>query len=180
MNGKKKILTVAIFALLALLVVGVITLCVILLNDNDKSDGMLVPDYPPKATDSHQEPMANDPGGVLETSEGGAGVNLTYKSEATVDLSEGKVTLYYANPSKSTQDMVVALVINDTVICRSERITPGNEIKELPLLVGVKEKLAEGIYENGVEYVVGCYDSTTNEKAVVELVGGGVVLTVVE
>ena len=183
MNDKnRKILTVALFALLALLIVGIIVVCVLLNVDNDDEDNKIVPDYPPQATDPNQSPMENDPGGKLETSEGGAGVNLTYTATATVDLSEGVVKLYYANPSRSTQDMVVTLILdneNKDIVCRSQKITPGNQVKELPLNEEIKDLLEVGAGYKA-KYVVGCYNPETSEKAIVELEGGGVVLTVVE
>jgi hypothetical protein len=76
--------------------------------------------------------------------------------------------------------MVVSLVFDngDVVICRSQRITAGNQIRELPLDEDAREALELGGYN--ARYVVGCYDPNTNEKAIVELVGGGVVVTVVE
>lgn len=181
-DKKKKILIISLSALLLLLIIGII-ICVILLNADkpvvDESD-KIVPDYPPQETDPNQTPMEGDPGGTLEIEEGGAGVNLTYTATATVDLSDGTVKLYYANPSKSTQDMVVSLVLENEnlVICRSQRITAGNQIRELTLEESAKEKLEVGGYK--AKYVVGCYDHDTNEKAIVELVGSGVVVTVVE
>lgn len=183
-QDRKKLILVIILAvaLVAALVVGVVAI-VNAVRGNDEpaeteSGELLVPDYPPQATDPNQSPMEDDPGGTLETNEGGAGVNLTYTSVATADLSEGKVTLYYANPSKSTQDMVISLVVNGNVICRSQRITPGNQVTTLPIEESIRDVLVVGGYN--AEYRVGCYDPDTGEKAVVELVGSGVVLTVVE
>ena len=182
MDKKRKILIVVLIALLVLLIVGIVTACVILIQPKDPADdNKIVPDYPPQETDPNQSPMENDPGGTLELESGGAGVNLTYHSTATVDLSEGKVFLHYANPSKSTQDMVVSLVLEsgDVLICRSQRIIPGNQINELELEESVRDQLEVGAGYNA-KYVVGCYDPNTNEKAMVELVGSGVVVTVVE
>lgn len=180
---KRNILIAALaIILLIALIVGVWSLAASLSNKNnapdDETSDNLTPDYPPQATDPNQSPMESDPGGELETSEGGGGVNLTYSSVAFVDLSEGSVSLYYANPSKSTQDMVVRLVVDDEIICSSQRLTPGNQIKSLPLNEEVIDKLAVGGYD--AKYVVGCYDRVTSEKAAIELIGGGVVLTVTE
>ena len=191
---KKKILIISLIALLILLLIGIIVLCVALSNPRDGGDGSgdivntdvndpdkIVPDYPPQDEDPNQAPMENDPGGKLETEEGGGAVNITYGEEAKVDLSDGKVTLYCANPSKSTRDMVIALVLDngtDTVVCRSQRVTPGNQIRELTLNDSAKELLLVGGYN--AKYVVGCYDPETNEKDSVELEAKGIVLTVVQ
>lgn len=181
-NNKKLILIIVLaVALVAALVVGVVAIVNSIrgANDGDENDeNIFLPDYPPQETDVNQSPMQDDPGGTLETSSGGAGVNLTYQSVAIADLSDGRVSLYYANPAKSTQDMVISLVVNGNIVCRSQRITPGNQITSLPLEEDIKDLLAVGGYN--AEYIVGCYDPATGEKAVVELVGSGVVLTVVE
>ena len=182
-DKKRKILIVALLALLVLLIVAIVV-CVIVINvKNDVEDNKIVPDYPPQETDPNQSPMDNDPGGTLEIEEGGGGVNVTYIANATVYLSENRVELYYANPSKSTQDMVIALVLEsgETVICRSQRITPGNQIRELTLDESVKpmlEEAGEGSYN--AKFVVGCYDPNTNEKAIVELVSNDILVNVVK
>ena len=181
-DKNRKILIVLLVALLVLLIAGIVIVCVMLNRGSEPAEtDKIVPDYPPQATDPNQAPMENDPGGTLETEDGGAGVNLTYSATATIDLSEGLVTLYYANPSKSTQDMVATLVLEngDVVVCRSQRITPGNQVRELPLEESVRELLEVGAGYNA-KFVVGCYDPNTNEKAIVELVGGGVVVKVEE
>ena len=181
---RKKLILIIILAvaLLTAIIVGTVAVVNAVRGANEAKEtetaAPLLPDYPPKDTDVNQAPMEGDPGGELETNDGGAGVNLTYTSTAKVDLSDGRVTLYYANPSKSTQDMVVTLVVDETVICRSQRITPGNQITSLPLEAGLIDTLKVGGYN--AEYRVGCYDPESGEKAVVELVGGGVLLTVVE
>ena len=138
----------------------------------------LLPDYPPQETDPNQKPMDNDPGGSFETAEGAEGVNLTYELSATVDLSDESVSLYYANPSKSTQDMVVKLVVDDKIICASKKLVPGNEINNLSLEAGMKDVLTVGGYD--AKFVIGCYDPQSSEKAVVDLVVDKVRVTVVE
>ena len=182
-ENRKLIIIIALaVALVAALVVGTVAVVFAVRNANNAADNgkgdILLPDYPPQDTDVNQSPMQDDPGGTLETSTGGAGVNLTYMATATADLSDGIVSLYYANPSKSTQDMVVTLVVDGSIVCRSQRITPGNQITSLPINEEVRDLLEVGGYN--AEYVVGCYDPETGEKAVVELVGSGVVLNVVE
>ena len=192
-DKKKKILTISLIALLVLLIIGIIILCVALANPREGDGGSggvnpdikdtdkLVPDYPPQDEDPNQAPMENDPGGTLETEEGGGAVNITYGEEAKVDLSDGKVTIYCANPSKSTRDMVITLVLDngsDTIVGRSQRVTPGNQIIEIPLEESAKELLLVGGYN--AKYVVGCYDPVTNEKDSVELEAKGIVLTVVQ
>lgn len=178
---KKKILMWVLFGLLGLLIAAIVIVACVLLgskNDTPSPDNILVPDYPPQETEPNQSPMDNEPDGSLETQMGGTGVNITYTTNATADLSEDVVELYCANPSKSLQDMVITLVVDDVIICRSQRVTPGNQIKSLPLDEAAKEKLRAGTYDNAV-FLIGCYDPETSEKAALEL-SVEVDLTVVE
>ena len=154
-------------------------------DDNSTEDGngsitdnnSLTPDYPPTETDANSLPIEIDPGVNIETQAGQDAINITYTNKATVDLSDGTVRLYYANPSKSKVDVVVSLVVQDKIICQSQRIAPGHQINTLPLLDEAKSFLIVGGYD--AKYVVGCYDPETNQKDLVEL-EGGVHLEVVE
>ena len=92
-------------------------------------------------------------------------------------MSDEKATLYYANPSKSNQNVAIAVVIGEDIIIKSELITPGNMVTSLPLAVGAKEKLTVGGYN--AEIIVYCYHPETGEKAMVNT-KGAVVLTVLE
>ena len=71
----------------------------------------------------------------------------------------------FANPTKSNQDMVLCLVINDVVVLQSGRLTPGNKVSELNLIDGIEKRLDEGGY-NG-KFVVFYYDRTSGEKAMI-------------
>ncbi|MFR6562092.1 MAG: hypothetical protein ACLUR5_08915 [Eubacterium ventriosum] len=70
-----------------------------------------------------------------------------------------------ANPTKSNQDMVLQLVIDDVVILQSGRLEPGNRVSALNLLDGAEKKLATGGYDGKI--VVLYYDRTSGEKAMV-------------
>ena len=180
-NKKKKILIIVLSAVLGVLIASIIIVACVLLGRGDETknnDRFLVPDYPPQEADPNQSPMENEPGGTLETEVGGTGVNITYTTTAKAYLSDSKVELYCANPSKSLQDMVITLVVDDVIICRSQRVTPGNQIKSLALDEEAKEVLAEGTYTNA-QFLIGCYDPETSEKAALEL-AVDVDLTVVE
>ena len=180
-NKKKKVLIWVLFGILGLLIATIIIVACVLLTRGDdpaNTDKLLVPDYPPQEADPNQSPMENEPDGTLETQVGGTGVNITYTTTAKAYLSDSKVELYCANPSKSLQDMVITLVVDDVIICRSQRVTPGNQIKSLALDEEAKEVLAEGTYTNA-QFLIGCYDPETSEKAALEL-AVDVDLTVVE
>lgn len=181
-NKKRNLLIVGLVVLIILLIVGIITVSVLLSRSSGTGEtDKLVPDYPPQETEPNQTPMESDPGGEIETGKGQEAINLTYKPSATANLSKGIVELHYANPSRSQKDVVISLVVDGTVICRSQRITPGHQVNQLTILDDAKKKLAEadpGDYD--AKFVVGCYDSKTNAKELVELEGGGVRLKVVK
>lgn len=99
----------------------------------------------------------------LEAPEGGGAVSVVYMTSVSVDLNQGTVSLFYENPSKSTQDAVVQVVIQDVVIAESGRLEAGYGIKELSLLDSVT--LSQGIYEGTM--VLMYYDPETGEKAMV-------------
>ena len=83
----------------------------------------------------------------------------------TIDLSEKKAALQFANPSKSTQDMVLQIVIQDVIIAQSGRLEPGYRLKELSLWDGAEKMLAEGGYDG--KFVILSYDPVSGEKAMV-------------
>ena len=71
----------------------------------------------------------------------------------------------FANPSKSTADMVLQIVIKDTVIVQSGRLLPGNKVTALDLLDGAENQLAAGGYDG--KFIVLYYDQQSGEKAMV-------------
>ncbi|MBQ7364397.1 MAG: hypothetical protein IJW46_02230 [Clostridia bacterium] len=173
MNNQKK-LTVAIvlLSILLLLVILVTVLALFL-----RKPTVLPPDYPPQDTDSNMQPIPGDSGGTIETPEGGGAVNITYADTVTVSLSDRTASLYYANPSRSNQNVAIAVMIGSTVILRSDLITPGNMVTTLPLVEGVEEQLLPGGYQ--AELIIYCYHPETGEKAMIDT-RGTLTLTVVE
>ena len=175
MKIDKKTLIIIIALCVALLIAIGVTLWALLGGKDD--DGVLLPDYPPQDTDENQTPIPDDQGGAIQTPAGGGAVNITYVEKIDIDLSDKKASLYYANPSRSNQNVAIAIMIGDEVIIKSELITPGNMVKTLPLVEGVEKKLSVGGYN--AELVVYCYNPQTGEKAMVDT-RGAVVLTVTE
>lgn len=164
--------------IIALSVVLVISICVsVWAIFFREGDDVLPPDYPPQDTEDNQVPIPDDDGGKIETPEGGGAVNITYAENITVDLSEKNASIYYANPSRSNQNVAIAIMIGEDVIIKSELITPGNMVTSLPLVDGAEEKLAVGGYD--AEIIVYCYHPETGEKAMVDT-KGAVIVTVVE
>ena len=126
---------------------------------------VLMPDYAPVATEVNASPIPGDPDMGNRSESGSGSVSLTYSSQVDIDLKEVKATLLFANPGKSDQDMVLQLVIRDTVILQSGRLTPGKQVTELTLAEDAAQILLPGGYEG--EFLVSFYDPDSGEKAIV-------------
>ena len=137
----------------------------------------ITPDYPPQGTEQNQKPLEGDEGEKIESPSGGGAINVTYGTSVTVDLSDNKVTLLYANPQTSNQNVAILIMIDELVVAKSEQITPGYGVDTLTLEEYAKERLAVGGY-NG-ELVIRAYDPETGEKAMVDT-KGEITITVVE
>lgn len=73
--------------------------------------------------------------------------------------------LYFVNPGKSNQDMVLQLVIQDEVVARSGKISPGKQVHKLELLEDAAKKLQSGGYEG--KFTVLYYQPDSGEKSIV-------------
>ena len=131
-----------------------------------QSGEALVPDYAPQETEQNARPIEGDDGAKLDAPEGGGAISLEYDSHVTVDLSDGKAYLSYANPGKSPQDIVLRIEIQDTAVIQSGTIRPSNQVSELELLDGAADKLREGVYD--AVFRILSYDPVTGEKAMVD------------
>ena len=101
----------------------------------------------------------------MEKPEGGGSVSLTYSNKVTVDLSDKMASVYFANPGKSNQDMVIQISIQDTVILQSGTLKPGQQVKLLDLMEGSEKLLQPGGYTG--KFIVLYYDQDSGEKAMV-------------
>ncbi len=123
----------------------------------------LTPDYAPLEAEKNAEDIEGDDDTKMEAEQGGGAVGITYSSNVIIDLSEKKAALYFANPGKSVQDMVLQIAVQDEIIVQTGTIKPGKQVRVLDLLEGRERLLAEGIY-NG-KLVAHYYDPETGEKA---------------
>ena len=173
-NGKEKNLKWLIIILSVGIVIctGVTIWAVFFRGGDDIS-----PDYPPQGIESNQTPIDGDDRSKLDSPEGGGAINVTYGTAATVDLSEKTVTIYYANPNASNQNVSILIMVNDLVVAKSDLITPGNQVSKLALRKDTASKLQVGGYN--AELVVRAYDPDSGEKAMVDT-KGGLTLTVTE
>lgn len=129
------------------------------------SGAVLAPDYAPKETEQNAQPIGDDNDEKLEQPENGGAVSLTYAREVAVSRSAKTASLLFANPTKSNQDMVLQLVIDDVVIFQSGLLTPGNRVTTLNLLDGAEKRLADGGYDG--KFVVLYYNRASDERAMV-------------
>ena len=160
-SNSKTTLLIIILLCVTLIAVGV-TVWALFFRDAGPT---LAPDYAPQEMEQNAETIPDDTGDKMENPEGGGSVSLTYSNKVTIDLSDKMASLYFANPGKSNQDMVIQIAIQDTVILQSGTLKPGNQVKLLNLLEGAEEMLQPGGYEG--KFIVLYYDQTSGEKAMV-------------
>lgn len=125
---------------------------------------VLAPDYAPEVEEK-AEPLGDDGDEKLDQPEGGGAVSISYAKEVGISLSDKSASLLFANPTKSNQDMVLQLVIDDVVLLQSGKLEPGSMVTELTLLDGAEKRLAAGGYDG--KFVVLFYDRASGEKAMV-------------
>ena len=119
----------------------------------------------PRQQEQHAEDIGDSDEEKLTQTQGGGAVSLTYTTQVSISLSSGQATLYFANPSKSNQDIVLQIVAQDVVLAQSGTISPGKQVETLELWEGVAAQLSPGGY-NG-RFVVLYYQPDTHEKTIV-------------
>ena len=166
-ENKNSMRNAIIVILLLLLIVTLVITIVVITKNKDESDSspvVLAPDYAPQEEEENAEPIGDDEEGEkLQQEQGGGAVSITYSKDITVDLSDKTVSLLFANPRKSNQDMIIQIVVQDTVIVQSGLLTPGHQVKTLELFDNVE--LSSGTYE--AKIVVLYYHQDTGEKAMI-------------
>lgn len=130
-----------------------------------KTNIVLAPDYAPQETEVYADTIPDDTGEKMESEEGGGSVSLTYSNQVVIDLGDELVSLYFANPGKSNQNMIIQIMIQDEVIVQSGTILPGHQITTLELLDGAAAMLSPGGYDGN--FVILYYHPDSNEKAIV-------------
>lgn len=125
---------------------------------------VLNPDYAPKDPEPNAETIGDSGDEKLEAPQGGGAVSLIYAKDVQISLGKKQATLLFGNPTKSTQNMVLQLVIQEQVLSQSGLLQPGHQVKTLDLLKDAEKLLQPGGYEG--KLVVLYYDQETGEKAV--------------
>jgi len=148
-----------------ILIIIIIILFLLLLRQCSSDVPVLNPDFPPQETEENMQPPPVDDDDKLDHEEGGGAVSLSLSDKLAIDLSDKQATLNFANPGRSTQNIVLWITIQGVTIAQSGLITPGNKVTKLDLIEDAATKLAEGIY-NG-KFVLYYYDPENNERATV-------------
>ncbi len=125
----------------------------------------LAPDYAPLETEANAQTIPGDTGDKMQSETGGGSVSLTYSNQVSIDLSNKKAQLMFANPGKSNQDMLIQIIVQEQVLAQSGKLTPGHQILTLDLLKNAADKLATGGYDG--KFIIFYYDPVSGEKAVV-------------
>ena len=157
---KNKTMIIVILIIIIIVTMG-ITIWAIFFRNNES---VLSPDYAPHEVEKNAEPIELDfEEKKLQQQEGGGAVNLTYSKDVNVDLTSNKVRLMFMNPRKSNQDMIIQIVVKDTVIVQSGLLSPGYKLSQLDLMDNIK--LSEGEYEG--KFVIMYYQKDSGEKAMI-------------
>ena len=159
-SDRKSRWIILLLLLLLLIAIGV-TLWALFFRE----ETTLTPDYAPRREDKYAQSLDDQGDEKLEQVQGGGAVSLTYSTKVTVTLDDGMASVYFANPSKSNQDMVLQLVVQDVILAQSGRLSPGKQLDTLELLEGAASRLQPGGY-NG-QFVVLLYQPDTGEKTIV-------------
>lgn len=160
-NKRRTTLIIVLLLLITLIAVGVTVWALFFRGPSV----VLAPDYAPQELERNAETIAGDSQEKMDAAEGGGAVSLTYGANVSVILSNQTAALLFANPGKSTQDMLIQVVIQDTVLVQSGRLEPGHQVTTLDLLDGAADMLVPGGYAGSL--VVYYYDRETGEKAMI-------------
>lgn len=162
MENKERKRNRILILILLLITLAAICLAVWALFFRD-SEKPLVPDYAPE-TEENAEPIPGDTGEAAPST-GGGSVTITYSNQVKISLAEGTAELMFANPGKSNKDMVMQIIIGETVLAESGRLEPGNQVKTIKLQDGITDILELGGYDG--KFMIYYFDTETGAQEIV-------------
>ncbi len=129
-------------------------------------------DYAPVELEPNAEPIPNEEpaSSAAEPADTGSGkVTIMFGGEVFVNRSTRSMSLNYANPSTSTHNVTVAVVLVDkngteVTLAQSGLLQPGSALTRLDLTADAE--LPTGSYDG--YFSLGFYDPASNEKAAVD------------
>jgi len=155
---------VLLLLLLVLFFAGVAAWAVFFRPEPQPPEVVLTPDKAPEQPEENAEPIPGDKPNESPASKGGS-VTLTYSDQVTIDLSREDASLLFANPGRSSRDLVLQIVVQENILAQSGTLEPGNQVKTLSLLPGAAAMLSPGGYEGN--FMVHYYDRITGAREVV-------------
>lgn len=167
---KKKRFLILSLILGAALVACIAAIVILLLSRNNGTGPVLEPDYPPVSAEPSAQPIESDDPGKLDAPQGGGSVALVYSDAVTLDTAAGTLTLYYQNPARSTQNVVLQVVLvrgeDEYLLAQSGLLEPGFMVSSLALSSDFKAHLSAGGYTGRFNLLF--YDPDSGERAVVD------------
>ena len=151
---------------IAIIVLLLIALLLSMCHSSLKKQGneVLIPDLAPEETEPNVETIPNDTSTKADSTNGGS-VRLLYSDRVTIDLSDDMASLYFGNPSRSNQDMILRIVIQEEVIAQSGLIPAGYQVETLELLPDTSSMLRAGTYSG--KFVIYYYNQENDERATI-------------
>lgn len=147
-----------------ILVLLIAALLIYHFTNYEQNNTMLIPDVAPDNMDENIEKIPNDTS-TKDDSTNGASVRLTYSDEVTIDLRKETASLYFGNPGRSNQDMILQIVIQEEVIAQSDLIPAGYQLKTMDLRTDAASILQAGSYHG--KFMIYYYDQETDELATI-------------
>lgn len=123
---------------------------------------VLLPDFAPDETEAYLEEIPNDTSTKADSTNG-ASVRLTYSDEVTIDLRSETASLYFGNPRRSNQNVILRIIIQDEVIAQSALIPSGYQLKTMALLPDAASVLQTGSYRG--KFAIYYYDQESDALA---------------
>lgn len=152
-----------IYLILILLIVVCVGIIIALLVKNEKT---LTPDFAPGTIDTNaiKEESSGD---KMNNTGGGGAVSLSYSNIVAVNTEKKDIKMYFKNPSKSRESIVLELIIKqkdeEYILAKSDLLPPGYALYNMQL--DTKTKMPAGGY-NGI-FRITYYDEETGAKQIV-------------
>ena len=159
---KNKGKSIVFIILAAIIVVLVLYIIVIKKNSNN-----FIPDYASGTIDVNAIKEDNSNTEKKDYSQGSGSVNLKFSNVVEVNKSTKKAKLYFKNPSTSSKNIVLYLIIRqndkELVLGTSDIIPPGYALYQLDL---DDVSLQVGGYKGIIKTVF--YDESSNAKEIID------------
>lgn len=158
--------------LLVTLLVLIVIIILLLLRScgAERQQTVLEPDYAPVEVDPGAKPIEGEKETAKpEVTSGGGSVTISFRDDVTYQLSTGTVSLFYQNPSASTHDVVVQIILvrdgAEYLLAQSGRLEPGYQVTSLQRAENAP-RLSAGGYDGKLKLLF--YDRETGERAMVD------------